>query len=129
VSVRIALAVGALAGLVATPARAQRPDATLACAVTATAHVYDCTLMLFRGGKPLAGAGIVVGADMPSMPMAHSVRPVTATAGPSPGEYRFRLALEMRGEWAVKLRLSGPVRDQLILHYDFDGARASPVRR
>jgi hypothetical protein len=66
---------------------------------------------------------------MPSMPLAHSVRPVTATPGAAPGEYRFRLALEMRGEWAVKLRLSGPVRDQLILHYDFDGTRASPVRR
>jgi hypothetical protein len=36
----------------------------------------------------------------------------------------------MTGEWAVKLRLSGPVRDQIVLHYDFDekGARPS-VRR
>jgi hypothetical protein len=25
----------------------------------------------------------------------------------------------MPGEWAVKLRLSGPVRDLLVLHYNF----------
>jgi len=127
--VRPWLAATALAALVAPPAHAQRADASLACRATATAHVYDCVLTLSRGGKPLQGAGVVVGVDMPSMPLAHSVAPVTATPGAAPGEYHFRLALEMHGEWAVKLRLSGPVRDQLILHYDFDGTRASPVRR
>jgi len=127
--VRAWLAAAALAALVAPPAHAQRAEASLACRATITAHVYDCVLTLSRGGQPLWGAGVTVGADMPSMPLAHSVAPVTATPGASPGEYGFRLALDMRGEWAVKLRLSGPVRDQLILHYDFDGTRASPVRR
>jgi hypothetical protein len=62
---------------------------------------------------------------MPSMPLAHTVKPVRAQATKTPGEYRARLELEMTGEWAVKLRLAGPVRDQLILHYEFDehGAR------
>lgn len=123
------LAASALAALVVPPAYAQRADASLACRAMATAHVYDCVLTLSRDGKPLEGAGVVVGADMPSMPLAHSVRAVTATPGGAPGEYRFQLALEMRGEWAVKLRLSGAVRDQLILHYEFDGTRVSPIRR
>ena len=35
----------------------------------------------------------------------------------------------MTGEWAVKLRLGGPVRDQLILIYDFDEKGARPARR
>jgi hypothetical protein len=63
------------------------------------------------------------------MPMAHQVKPVRAKPGGAPGEYRARLELEMSGEWAVKLRLAGPMRDQLILHYDFDERGARPVRR
>jgi len=38
-------------------------------------------------------------------------------------------ALEMLGEWAVKLRLAGPVRDQLVLFYEFDEKGARPVTR
>ncbi|MGQ0650893.1 MAG: FixH family protein, partial [Betaproteobacteria bacterium] len=91
--------------------------------------VYDCTVRLSERGKPLSGAQFSIGADMPSMPMAHNVRPVRAVPGSVPGEYRARLDLEMAGEWAVKLRLSVPLRDQLILHYDFDGHGARPAGR
>ena len=80
--------------------------------------------------KPaLAGVQIPVGADMPSMPMAHTIRPEKARPGTLPGEYNVRLDLEMLGEWAIKLRLGGPVRDQLILHYEFDSSGASPKRK
>jgi len=57
------------------------------------------------------------------------VRPVKAKPGKSPGEYQAKLDLEMLGEWAVKLRLAGPVKDQLILHYDFDEKGARPAAR
>jgi hypothetical protein len=109
-------------------ALAQAPRADLACKATGTDFVYDCTIRLSRGGEPLQGAQITVGADMPSMPMAHSVKPVKASPAATPGEYRARLDLEMLGVWAVKLRLSGPVRDQLILHYEFDSKGATPAR-
>lgn len=108
---------------------AQKAHAELACKLTQTDFIYDCTIRLSRGGKPLAGIQVTVGADMPSMPMAHNVRPVQAKPGRSPGEYQASLDLEMLGEWAVKLRLAGPVRDQLILHYDFDEKGARPVTR
>jgi hypothetical protein len=85
--------------------------------------------MLMRGGRPLEGANVTVGADMPSMPMAHNMRPAKATPGTKPGEYKARLDLEMPGEWAIKLRLDGPVRDLLVLHYEFDGKGASPSKR
>lgn len=111
----------------ARPAHAQRVAAELTCAPTATPLVYACTIRLARGGQPLEGVEITVGADMPSMPMAHSVRPATARPGGAPGEYETRLELEMLGEWAVHLRLGGPVRDQLILHYDFDATGARPA--
>lgn len=107
---------------------AQTPQADLRCLPTGEDFVYDCTLALTRGGKPLEGAQITVGADMPSMPMAHQVRPASAKPGTKAGEYTFRLDLEMLGEWAVKLRIAGPVRDQLILHYEFDGKGAMRKR-
>lgn len=110
-----------------TSAFAQRPQAELSCRFTGTDFVYDCVIRLVRAGRPLEAVQIVVGADMPSMPMAHSVAPVKAKPGAKPGEYRARLDLEMTGEWAVKLRLSGPVRDQLVLHYEFDEKGARPA--
>jgi hypothetical protein len=119
----------ALALLAPAPAFAQRAQAELACEPTRTDFIYDCTIRLARGGRPLPGAQITVGADMPSMPMAHNVKPVKATPGKIPGEYRAMLDLEMLGEWAVKLRLGGPVKDQLILLYEFDERGTRPVTR
>ena len=108
---------------------AQTPHADLRCVPTGEDFVYDCTVTLTRGGRPLEGARITVGADMPSMPMAHNMRPAKATPGTKPGEYKARLDLEMLGEWAIKLRLDGPVRDLLVLHYEFDSKGASPSKR
>lgn len=119
----------ALACLAAAPAWAQRVQAALDCRFTGTDFVYDCVIRLNRGGQPLAGAQVTVGADMPSMPMAHNVKPVKATPGREPGSYEARLDLEMTGEWAVKLRLAGPVKDQLVLLYEFDEKGAKPVTR
>jgi hypothetical protein len=110
-------------------ARAQAPQADMRCKATGEDFVYDCSITLTRGGRPVEGARITVGADMPSMPMAHSVRPARATPGTKPGEYKARLDLEMLGEWAIKLRLDGPVRDLLVLHYEFDSKGASPKKR
>ena len=113
----------------ALPLQAQGIAAELDCRFTGTDFVYDCVVRLARGGVPLAGAQISIGADMPSMPMAHNIKPVKAKPGRKPGEYEARLDLEMTGEWAVKLRLSGPVRDQLVLHYEFDEKGARPAVR
>ena len=116
-------------GLSPALALAQAPKGDLACKATGTDFVYDCTIRLTRGGKPLEGAQVAVSADMPSMPMAHNVKPVKAQPAAAPGEYRAKLDLEMLGVWAVKLRLSGPVRDQLVLHYEFDSKGAAPVQQ
>ena len=112
-----------------TPVAAQAVRAELQCKLTPTDYVYDCAIKLARDGRPLAGAVFTVGADMPSMPGAHSVKPVKAKPGKVPGAYEAKLDLEMPGEWAVKLRLARPVKDQLILLYDFDEKGAQPVIR
>jgi hypothetical protein len=107
-------------------ALAQGIEARLDCKLTGTDFVYDCMIRLSRDGEPLAGAQVTVGADMPSMPMAHNIKPVRARPTKTPGEYRATLDLEMTGEWAVKLRIAGPVRDQLILRYDFTESGTAP---
>ncbi|HYD57247.1 MAG TPA: FixH family protein [Burkholderiales bacterium] len=111
------------------PALAQKVRGEMDCRFTGTDFVYDCTIRLQRGAKPLQGARVSVGADMPSMPMAHNIRPVVARSGKAPGEYLARLDLDMIGEWAIKLRLSGPVRDQVVLVYQFDERGARAVKR
>ena len=104
---------------------AERAKARVECAPTATRLVYDCEIVLMgrKSGAPLTGAKLVVGADMPSMPLAHNVRPVTAAPGGEPGMYEARLELEMHGEWALRLDVSGPVRDRLIHKMHFGGAK------
>ena len=113
----VTIAAAALA-LAAVPAAAQeRMDAGVTCTRVGQTMQYDCLLML-KGkltGHPIQGAGIVVGADMPSMPMAHNIKPVKAEATGKPGEYRFRIALDMHGEWALKIRLAKP-RPDLLVH-------------
>jgi len=101
----------------------------MTCRFTGTDFVYDCVIKLSKGAEPLANVQITVGANMPSMPMAHNVKPVKAKPGRKPGEYHAKLDLEMLGEWAVKLRLAGPVRDQLVLLYEFDEKGAKPAIR
>ena len=107
-------------------ALAQKTNAKLDCKYTGKDFIYDCVIAL---QPPMGDVQVTVSADMPSMPLAHQVRPVKAQPTKKPGEYRARLDLEMTGEWAVKLRFAGPVRDQLVLHYEFDERGARPVRR
>ena len=103
--------------------------ADMQCKATGKDLIYDCTIRLARGDQPLEGVQVTVGADMPSMPMAHNVKPVKARPGKGPGEYLARLDLEMTGEWAVKVRIAGKVRDQVVLHYIFDERGGRPKRR
>jgi hypothetical protein len=107
---------------------AQRAQADMRCTHTGTDFVYDCVVHIKKQVEPVPHLSITVGADMPSMPMAHNVKPVKARPGKAPGEYLFTLDLDMPGEWAVKLRLSGPVRDVVVVRYTFTET-ATPPRK
>jgi hypothetical protein len=113
----LAIALAALAA----PAAAQRLAADVDCRPAKDDLVYDCRIALreARSGKPVAGADVAVGADMPSMPMAHNVRPVKAKPEKAPGVYTVRIELEMHGEWALRLDVRGPVRDVIVKKIDF----------
>ena len=99
----------------------ERVAADVSCTATAERLTYDCMIMLKgkKSGEPVAGAEVVVKADMPSMPLAHNVRPVKAEAGSMPGHYTATLELEMLGEWALTLDVSGPTRDRVVRKLDF----------
>ncbi len=94
----------------------ERAKAEVTCKAAGEKLVYDCMILLLnkRSGDPITDAKILVKASMPSMPMAHNVVPVTATAMGEPGNYRARLTLEMHGEWALTIDVSGPLRDRLV---------------
>lgn len=86
---------------------------------------YDCVIKLAnsRTSEPLSGLTLTVSADMPSMPGAHNARPVKATEEQDKGTYRARIALEMYGDWAVRLELSGAVRDRVVKLLRFESDR------
>jgi hypothetical protein len=106
-----------------------RAKADVACRPAGTTLEYDCTITLMnvRTNAPLAGVTLTVGADMPSMPMMHNVRPVKATPGADSGTYQAHLVLEMHGDWALQLNLSGLVRDRVVANIRFDPDRATPT--
>ncbi len=106
---------------------AERLAAKVACTPAKVRLVYDCLITLSgkKSGQRIEGVQIVVGADMPSMAMAHNVRPVRAVPTGKPGVYKFRLALEMRGLWALKIKVSGARRDLIVRRFRFGrGPRA-----
>ena len=106
-----------------------RAKTDVACRPAADRLQYDCIVRLTnaRTNEPLIGVTLMIGADMPSMPMMHNVRPVQATAGTELGTYQVRLELEMHGDWALQLNLSGPVRDRVVTIIRFDPDRAMPA--
>ena len=101
----------------------ERKDAEITCEPTGERLVYDCTVMVRkrRSGDPVTDAEFTVGADMPSMPGAHNIRPVQAIPRDEPGHYGVRIHLEMLGEWALKLDFTKPDRDRVVRKKIFGG--------
>ena len=110
---------------------AGRPAVDLQCVAFGMGPLLDCTVRLQGAdGRPLTGAAVTLGATMPSMPMAHQVKPAAAAPTGTPGEYRGRLELEMSGAWAVQVDIAGPVRDRVARTLQIDeceGDRRCPV--
>jgi YtkA-like len=96
--------------------------AEVSCSAAAKPLEYDCTIKLSdsRSGEALTGVEVTVGADMPSMPMAHNVKPAKALPGNEPGTYRAHIKLEMHGDWVLKVDLAGPVRDRIVKSMRFE---------
>lgn len=102
---------------------AERPRAHVECTPTDQKLVYDCMILLTgkKSGTAMDGVEFTVKADMPSMPMAHNMKPVKAMPVGKPGLYHARIELQMYGEWALKMDVSSPARDTII-HKVYFGA-------
>ena len=122
----------ALGGLCSAAAlAADRAKAAVDCKPAGQKFAYDCTIKLTnaRTSDAVEKAEVTVGADMPSMPMAHNVKPVIAKATGKPGEYEARLQLEMFGDWAVRLKIEGALRDQVVEMKNFSDKGSGPPAR
>ena len=100
---------------------AERARADVECTPTDQMLIYDCVIVL-TGRKSRAamdGVEFTVAADMPSMPMAHNVKPVKALPTGEPGRYHARIELAMHGEWVLKMNVSSPARDTIIFKMRF----------
>ncbi len=115
----------------ATALAADRAKAAIECQPADAKFAYDCVFKLSnaRSAAPLEKADVSVGADMPSMPMAHNVKAVIAKPTGKPGEYEARLQLEMFGDWAVRLKVEGALRDQLVVIRNFSDKGSGPPAR
>lgn len=93
-----------------------RMAAKLACEATTVNLAYDCTVHIEDSASKAAldGLSIEVKADMPSMAMAHNIPPVRAMPTNEPGIYAFPIKLDMFGNWAFSIRVSGARNDLLV---------------
>ena len=125
------LAVGALLLAPAAALAAERPVVHVECRPTGAKLTFHCTFEVTgkKSRRPVEGAVFKVGADMPSMPMAHnveSIRPEPVTG--RPGSYQGVLALEMAGDWVLRMTFDEPVRDIVIEKLAFGGAEPATDR-
>ena len=127
----VMLVMAALGLFPMTAAGGERKAAEVECAPTDQKLVYNCMITLKgkKSGAPIADAEFTVGADMPSMPGAHNVRPVPAEAHGMAGMYRARIEIEMTGEWALKLDFNKPSRDRVIKKLHFGGMAGQEAPR
>jgi len=77
--------------------------------------VFECKIILseMKTKKKIDQAKFKVGADMPSMPGMHNIKPVMAHSMGN-GVYHIKLKLDMYGEWALKMDFTKPRRDRII---------------
>ncbi len=94
---------------------ADKKSALVECAATDVRLAYDCIITLTnkKTGQAINDAEFTVSADMPSMPGAHTVKPV-AVMNHGMGMYHVQLVLEMYGEWALIMDFTLPKRDRVV---------------
>ena len=109
---------------------AEQAKSKTECVAEGIKFEYFCTLILMQSDEPLKGVDLTVGATMPSMAMAHNIKPIlVAEHAALPGHYSFRLQLEMYGEWRLSYDMVTPIRDRLheTLLFTKVGARPGQV--
>ena len=96
------------------------------CTATSEKFQYNCNVIFFHKKEPMSGYSGLVGATMPSMAMAHNVKPVKFTKKKGmAGHYEFTIQLEMLGEWMFQYDISIPKRDRVMEKLIFNKTKSS----
>ena len=96
------------------------------CTATTKKFQYNCNVLFFHKKEPMSGYSGIVGANMPSMAMAHNVKPVKFSEKEGmAGHYEFTIQLEMLGEWMFQYDISIPKRDRVMEKLIFDKTKST----
>ena len=96
------------------------------CTATSKKFQYNCNVLFFHKKEPMSGYSGIVGAKMPSMAMAHNVKPVEFTEKEGmAGHYEFTIQLEMLGEWMFQYDISIPKRDRVMEKLIFNKTKST----
>ena len=95
------------------------------CTATSKKFQYNCNVLFINKKEPISGYSGIVGATMPSMAMAHNVRPVKFTEKEGmAGHYEFTIQLEMLGAWMFQYDITNPKRDRVLEKLVFDKTKS-----
>ena len=96
------------------------------CTATSKKFEYNCNVIFFHKKEPMSGYSGIVGATMPSMAMAHNIKPVKFTKKEGmAGHYKFTIQLEMLGEWMFQYDISIPKRDRVMEKLIFNKTKST----
>ena len=96
------------------------------CTATSKKFQYNCNVLFLHKKEPITGYSGIVGATMPSMAMAHNVKPVKFVEKDGmAGHYEFTIQLEMLGEWMFQYDISTPKRDRVMEKLIFDKTKST----
>ena len=95
------------------------------CTATSKKFQYNCNVLFIDKKEPMSGYSGIVGATMPSMAMAHNVKPVKFKEKEGmAGHYEFIIQLEMLGEWMFQYDITKPKRDRVLEKVVFDKTKS-----
>ena len=96
------------------------------CDATSKKFQYNCNVLFLHKKEPMTGYSGIVGATMPSMAMAHNVKPVKFIEKDGmAGHYEFTIQLEMLGEWMFQYDISTPKRDRVMEKLIYDKTKST----
>tara|TARA_B100000963_G_scaffold257967_1_gene226368 strand:- start:107 stop:547 length:441 start_codon:yes stop_codon:yes gene_type:complete len=96
------------------------------CTATSKKFQYNCDVSFYHKKEPMSGYSGIVGAKMPSMAMAHNVKPVKFSEKEGMvGHYEFTIQLEMLGEWMFQYDISIPKRDRVMEKLIFNKTKST----
>ena len=96
------------------------------CKATSKKFQYNCNVLFLQKKELMRGYSGFVGAKMPSMAMAHNVKPVKFSEKEDmAAHYEFTIQLEMLGEWMFQYDISIPKRDRVMEKLIFNKTKSN----